>query len=178
MHFSFLEKFGLAVLITAWIVYGANFVGDTLVSVRPHASAMAVASKEAAPATGAPAEAAAPVDILPLIASADPAAGEKVFGKCKACHNAEKGGPNAVGPNLWNIVGAQHAHIEGFAYSPVMAGMKDKKWTFEDLDAFLASPKGYAPGTKMTFAGLNKPEDRAAVIAWLRTKADSPVPLP
>lgn len=177
MHFSFLEKFGLSVLIGAWVLYGANFLGDTLVSVTPHASTMEVASSEAAAATPAASEA-APVDILPLIASADPAEGQKVFGKCKACHNADKGGANQVGPNLWNVVGAAHAHMEGFAYSKVLSEMHSKQWTYEELNAFLTSPKTYAPGTKMTFAGLSKPQDRAAVIAWLRTQSDSPQPLP
>lgn len=177
MHFSFLEKFGLSVLIGAWVLYGANFLGDMLVSVTPHASAMQVAAKEGAGEAPAAAEA-APVDIMQLIATADPAKGEKVFGKCKACHNADKGGAAQVGPNLWNIVGNVHAHMEGFAYSAALSGMHDKKWTYEELNAFLTSPKTYAPGTKMTFAGLSKPEDRAAVIAWLRGQSDSPQPLP
>lgn len=177
MHFSFVEKFGASLLIAAWLIYGVNFLGRTLVSVQPHASTMEVA---AAPGAAPPtAEAtAAPVDILPLIAAADPAAGEKVFSKCKACHTVAKGGPNGVGPNLWNIVGGPHAHVDGFAYSSAIAGMKGKPWTFEELNAFLLSPKTYAPGTKMTFAGLSKPEDRAAVIAYLRSLADNPVPLP
>lgn len=177
MHFSFLEKFGVSVLIGAWTLYGVNFLGDTLVSVTPHAPAMEVAAKESA-ASAAEAAPAAEVDILSLIAKADPAEGQKVFGKCKACHNADKGGANQVGPNLWNIVGGPHAHMEGFAYSTTMAGMHDKKWSYEELNAFLSSPKTYAPGTKMTFAGLSKPQDRAAVIAWLRTQSDSPVSLP
>jgi Cytochrome c2 len=177
MHFSFLEKLGASVLIGAWVLYGANFLGNTLVSVTPHASAMEVAATEGA-GGAKPEEAAAPVDIMQLIATADPAKGLKVFAKCKACHNADKGGAAQVGPNLWNVVGAPHAHMEGFAYSAALSGMHDKKWTYEELSEFLASPKTYAPGTKMTFAGLSKPEDRAAVIAWLREQSDSPQPLP
>jgi cytochrome c len=177
MHFSFVEKLGLSVLIGAWLVYGTNFLGSELVSVTPHAPAMQVAAKEAAGDAGSAATA-APVDIMPLIAAADPAEGQKVFGKCKACHNADKGGANQVGPNLWNVVGGPHGHSETFTYSSVMAGMHDKKWSYEELNAFLTSPKTYAPGTKMTFAGLSKPQDRAAVIAFLRGQADSPQPLP
>lgn len=109
---------------------------------------MQVAAKEAAGDAGS-AAAAAPVDIMPLIAAADPAEGQKVFGKCKACHNADKGGANQVGPNLWNVVGGPHAHSATFTYSSVMAGMHDKTWNYEELNAFLTSPKTYAPGTRI-----------------------------
>ena len=178
MHFSAIEKLGASVLIVAWLVYGANFLGNTLVDVQEYASTMPMAEKAGEGEVAAPAAPAAPVYIVPLIAAADAAAGEKVFGKCKACHTVAKGGPNGVGPNLWNVVGAPHAHTEGFSYSSAITGMHDKKWTYEDLSAFLASPKTYAPGTKMTFAGLKKPEERAAVIAYLRNQSDSPMPLP
>ncbi|MFO1120165.1 MAG: c-type cytochrome [Rhodospirillales bacterium] len=125
-----------------------------------------------------PGGAPAPADVKALMASADAAAGEKVFGKCKACHNAEKGGTNQVGPNLWNVVGAPIAHHEGFPYSAALAGRSGEKWTYDELDVYLTSPKAFAPGTKMTFPGLSKPEDRANVIAYLRTRNDSPPPLP
>ncbi|MFO1154156.1 MAG: cytochrome c family protein [Rhodospirillales bacterium] len=178
MHFSVIEKVGASVLIVAWLIYGANFLGNTLVYVQQHASSMEVAGKAAGGGETAAEAPAAPVDIRPLIAAADPAAGEKVFGKCKACHTIAQGGPAGVGPNLWNVVGGPHAHMDGFAYSAGMTGMHDKKWSYEELDAFLASPKTAIPGTKMTFAGLKKPEERAAVIAYLRSQASSPIPLP
>ena len=117
-------------------------------------------------------------DIKTLLASADAGAGEKIFGKCKACHNADKGGANQVGPNLWNVVGAPIAHHEGFSYSPALAGKSGGKWTYEELDTYLTSPKSFAPGTKMTFPGLTKAEDRANVIAFLRSRSDTPPPLP
>jgi cytochrome c len=113
-----------------------------------------------------------------LIASADPAAGEKVAAKCKACHDLTQAGKNKVGPHLWGVVGRNHAAVEGYAYSDVMKGMADKPWNFEELDHFLAKPKEYAPGTKMSFPGLPKAEDRAALLRWLRDQSDSPVPLP
>ncbi len=177
MHFSIIEKLGASVLIVAWLIYGTNVLGNILVHVEEHASTMEVHEKAGGepPAAEAPA---APIDIMPLIAAADPAAGEKAFGKCKACHTVAKGGPNGVGPNLWNVVGGPHAHIEGFNYSSVMAGMHDKTWTYEELSAFLTDPKAYAPGTKMVFVGLKKPEERAAVIAYLRSQSDNPLPLP
>ena len=104
--------------------------------------------------------------------------GETVAKKCAACHNFEKGGPNKVGPNLWDIVGAKHAHKDDYSYSDAIKGMADKEWSYADLDAFLTAPKAYAPGTKMTFPGIKKPEDRAAVITYLRSLSDSPKPLP
>jgi cytochrome c2 len=140
------------------------------------ASAGAEATTTEAPAA-APA-AAGGGDLIAMIQGADLAAGEKSAKKCAICHTFDKGGPNKVGPNLWDVVGGPHAHKEDFKYSDVMAGMHDKVWSYEELDKFLASPKEYAPGTKMAFAGLRKAEERAAVIAYLRTLSDAPKPLP
>lgn len=178
MHFSLLEKMGASVLISAWLIYGANFVGNLLVPIAPHVGGAvhAAATKEEAPAE--PAAAAGPEkSIGELLATADPAAGEKVFGKCKACHVAESGAGHKVGPNLWGVVGRPTASAAGFSYSAAMTG-KGGEWTYEHLNVFLTSPKEYAPGNKMTFAGLKSADDRAAVIAYLRTRSDSPKPLP
>ncbi len=113
-----------------------------------------------------------------LLKTADPAAGAKVAAKCKACHGFDKGGPNKVGPNLWDIVGAKQAHLgDAFKYSDALKGLGGE-WTYDALDKYLTAPKEYAPGTKMVFPGLKKPEDRAAVIAYLRSLSDSPKPLP
>lgn len=103
-----------------------------------------------------------------LLAAADPAAGEKVFTKCKACHKVD--GANGTGPHLNGVVDRAKASVEGFAYSDVLLGMAGDSWTPANMNAFLENPKGYAPGTKMTFAGLPKPADRANVIAWLATQ--------
>jgi len=100
-----------------------------------------------------------------LYAAADAAAGEKVFGKCKACHKLDGG--NGTGPYLNGVVGRPKASIAGFGYSDVLTGMAADTWTPANLDAFLRNPKGYAPGTKMSFAGLPKAQDRANVIAYL-----------
>ena len=110
------------------------------------------------------------------LATADVAKGEAVFKKCAACHNADQGGANALGPNLWAIVGAPHAAHPGFAYSDALKG-KPGKWDWDSLMAWFKSPKAYAPGTKMTFAGLSNPQDRADLIAFLNTKGSN-LPLP
>ncbi len=130
------------------------------------------ASADAGPA------AAADKPVAFYLASADPAKGEAVFKKCGACHNADKGGAAGIGPNLYGIVGGVHASRPGFAYSEALAAMKGKPWSWDELNAWLKNPKGYAAGTKMAFAGIAKPEDRANVIAWLNTKSDSPLPMP
>lgn len=98
-------------------------------------------------------------------ASGDPAAGEKTFNQCKACHTIEAG-KNRVGPSLHGVVGRKAGSVEGFAYSPAMKA-SGITWTSEALDKYLADPKGAIPGNKMAFAGLKKPEDRANVIAYL-----------
>ena len=118
-----------------------------------------------------------PEPILALLASADLAAGEKLAKKCTACHVFEAGGANKVGPALWGIVNSAKASVDGFAYSAALAGFGGA-WDYESLNAFLAKPKAYITGTKMNFAGLKKPEDRANMVAWLRTMADSQAPLP
>lgn len=146
-------------------------------ALQPEATtaAPAAAATTAAPATQT---AAATTASLPdLLKAADPAAGEKIAGKCKACHDLSKGGPNKIGPNLWDIVGNKQAHLDNFSYSDAVKGLGGQ-WTYENLDKFLTKPKDYAPGTKMTFPGLPKPEDRAALLAYLRTLSDSPKPLP
>jgi cytochrome c len=104
--------------------------------------------------------------------------GADVFKKCAACHNADKGGPNALGPNLYGVVGdAVATGRGGFAFSDALKS-KGGKWDFDSLNAWLNSPKAYAPGTKMTFAGLSNPQDRADVIAYLNKQGEHQLPLP
>jgi cytochrome c len=139
--------------------------------------AVAAATQPAATTTTAAAEAPA-APIAERLKMADPAKGEAVSKKCMACHSFTKGGPNKVGPNLWGIVGSHPADVANYAFSDAMKQRHDKIWNYEELDAFLTSPKANVTGTKMTFPGLPKPQDRADLIAWLRQQSDSPVPLP
>ena len=120
----------------------------------------------------------AEVPIETLLASADPANGAKVFQKCAACHTATKGGANGVGPNLWGVVGEGIGQgAGGFPFSEALKS-KGGTWDFTALDHWLTSPRKFAEGTKMTFAGLSKGPDRADVIAYLNQQSDSPKPLP
>ncbi|WP_434404808.1 c-type cytochrome [Sphingobium sp. DN12] len=112
-----------------------------------------------------------------LLASADVAAGEKVFAKCAACHTVNQGGANGIGPNLYATVGEGIGQGKGgFAFSEALKS-KGGEWSFENLDHWLKSPREFAPGTKMTFAGLSNPADRANLIAWLNTQGSN-LPLP
>lgn len=148
---------------------------DDFKAAQTAAAAPAAQPEAAAPA---PEQAAAPAeDAVKLIASADPAAGEKVAGKCKACHDFTKGGPNRVGPNLWGVVGGPSAHKDDYSYDDAIKNLHIT-WDFTNLDKYLTSPKTFAPGTKMTFPGLPKAQDRAALLRWLRDQSDNPVPLP
>lgn len=124
---------------------------------------------------GSSAEPEVPIGVM--MASAEVAAGEKVFAKCSTCHSIDKGGANGIGPNLWGVLGKPHGGVAGFAYSDALKGISGP-WNFDNMNAWLISPRKYAPGTKMTFAGLSKPEDRANVIAYMNSKADAPLPLP
>ena len=102
-----------------------------------------------------------------VFAAADAAAGEKVFGKCKACHKID--GTDGTGPHLNGVVNRPKASVGGFGYSETLLAMAGDTWTPENLEAFLTNPKGYAPGTKMSFAGLPKVEDRANLIKFLES---------
>lgn len=111
-----------------------------------------------------------------LLASADVAAGEKVYSKCAACHTINQGGANGIGPNLWNSMGQTHGHVAGFAYSDALKSVPGS-WDWNAMDEWLTSPRKYAPGTKMTFAGLGKAEDRANLIVYLNAQGSN-LPLP
>jgi len=117
------------------------------------------------------------IDIVALMAMGDLATGEKVFKKCAACHSIVKGGKNAIGPALYNVVGRKIGAIEDYKYSKALATY-DKNWTFEELNGFLIKPAKWIKGTKMAYAGLRKEKDRASVIKYLNENSDSPLPLP
>ena len=172
---EFNKIFG-AVILAALTVLVFRFIGDGLVKPKPYDAAkfkIAAASSASKPvAKEAPIE-----PIGPLLASASAEKGAVGFKKCAACHTSAKGDKNKLGPNLWNIVNAPRAGQTGFKYSD---GMKEKtgNWNFESLNAFLVKPKVYLPRTKMAFGGIKKAKQRADLIVYLRSLADSPAKLP
>lgn len=171
------NKVAGGVLAGAVALLAINIATDSI--YRPAAlekQSYVVEGVEVAATDAAPVEAAKPIAFYLASASVEKGAG--VFKKCGACHNAEKGGAAGIGPNLYGVVGRGHAIMPGFGYSEALGAMKGKPWTFDELNAWLTSPKAYAAGNKMSFAGIGKPEDRAAVIAYLNSKSDSPLPMP
>jgi cytochrome c len=151
-------------------------LAETKTAEAPKAAA---AAPEAAPAKtdAAPAAAGAGAGIAALLAKASADNGKAIFGKCKSCHSPENG-KNLVGPSLYGVVNRAKGTMAGYAnYSEGMKG-KGGNWTFEDISAFLTNPKAFVAGTKMGFAGLTEASDRADVIAYLATLADTPVALP
>jgi cytochrome c len=144
----------------------------------PSAAPAAEAPAEGAPAEGEPAAGKAPgAEILALMATADPKRGEADVGLCKVCHTFDKGGATLIGPNLYGVVGMKIASHEGVNYTPALKA-KEGNWTYENLDAWLTNPQAFAPGTSMAFPGIPDIKKRADVIAYLRSNAESPVPLP
>jgi cytochrome c len=151
---------------------GSLFAGTYFKSERPETMGYPIAGVAA---EGEGAEAEKPIEFY--LASADVAKGGDVFKKCQACHTVDKGGANGLGPNLYNNMFAKIAHVPGFNYSEALKG-HGGNWGWTEMNAWLANPKKFAPGTKMTFAGLSNPEERANVIAFLNSKSDAPRPMP
>ncbi|HEX2480097.1 MAG TPA: cytochrome c family protein [Geminicoccaceae bacterium] len=169
----------LAALLTAGIIASGSGVISRILyhPSMPEENAYVIAVPEAETGEGEEATAAEAAPLPVLLAAASPEEGETVAKKCAACHSFEQGGAAKIGPPLWGVVGRDVAAVEGFAYSDALLGMEGE-WTFDELNAFIHDPKGYAPGTKMAFAGVAEPEDLANLLVYLRSLAEEPVPLP
>lgn len=177
-----LNKIIGAILGTLLFVMGVGFLAEAIYHpIEGRGPGLTLPEAAAAGEGGATAAAAAPeVPLGTLLASADPAAGQAATKKCQSCHNFGEGQSNKTGPLLYGVVGRPIGSHEGFAYS---AGMEEHKakgdvWSYENLNAFITSPKTFTPGTKMSFAGVKDPVERANILAYLQTLSPSPVPFP
>ena len=174
-----INKIVAAVLMVALLVIGIGKLSDVIFHVeKPKTPGYAVEVEQVSTVSSSTTVAAdEKVDIAALMAMGDIASGEKIFKKCAACHSIIKGGKNAIGPALYNVVGREVGSIEDYKYSKALAAY-EKEWTIEELNGYLTKPAKWIKGTKMAFAGLRKEADRASVIKYLNENSDSPLPLP
>ncbi|MCB1783013.1 MAG: cytochrome c family protein [Alphaproteobacteria bacterium] len=173
------NKIFAAVLIAGITAYMSGFIAESVVhSEELEKDAVVIATNtEASGGDAGAAKASGPESIDALLAQADLESGAKAAKICATCHSFDKGGPNKTGPNLWNIVGRARGSEAGFSYSKGVTEMGGN-WDYDSLNHFLYKPKDFIKGTKMTYAGMKKTQDRANVIAWLRSLADTPAALP
>jgi cytochrome c len=173
------NKIAGAVLGTLIFVLVVKFVTEAIFETKPPAKPGYVVEgvqEEQTTAAAAPAQELLP-DFGTVLPAADAAAGKEVASRCEQCHDLSKGGPNKIGPNLWGVAGRARATHPGFDYSSAMAA-DHGEWDYAKLFRFLKSPQADVPGTKMSFAGLRSAQDRINLLAYLRTQADSPLPIP
>lgn len=174
------NKIAGAFLGTLLFIVAVKIGADFLFLVPPPAKpgyvvqGVPAASESAGPAQ--PTEEPLP-DFGTVLAKADVAKGKDISTRCEQCHDLSKGGPDKIGPNLWGIVNRPRASRSSFSYSSAMSS-SHAPWTYENLFRFWKSPQAVVPGTKMTFAGLPSAQDRIDLLAYMRTQADSPAPIP
>jgi cytochrome c len=172
-----LNKIIGAILGTLLFVMGVGFLAEgiyaPIANVGPSYDLPEPAAGASATAATAPA-----VPLATLLATADASEGASSAKKCQSCHDFTEGGPNKTGPNLYDVVGRKIAGHPGFSYSDVLKSHEADTWSYDELNKWLASPKGLMPGTKMTFVGIDDPVERANVLAYLRTLSHNPVPFP
>ena len=174
-----INKIVAAVLMVALLVIGIGKLSDVIFHVeKPETPGYTVEVEQVSTASSSTTTTAEEkVDIAALMAMGDIASGEKIFKKCAACHSIIKGGKNAIGPALYNVVGRNVGAVSDYKYSKALTAY-GRAWTFEELNGYLLKPAKWIKGTKMAFAGLRKEKDRASVILYLNQNSDNPLPLP
>tara|TARA_Y100001970_G_scaffold92764_1_gene116939 strand:+ start:1060 stop:1590 length:531 start_codon:yes stop_codon:yes gene_type:complete len=171
-----INKIIAAILVIFVVIFGITKISDVIYYVeKPSQSAYKVEFAETDNANSSSSVQA--VDIAALLSMGSVEHGQKVFKKCSACHSIKKGGRNNIGPALYNVLGRNMGALEDYKYSKALLAF-GKEWTFDEMNSFLIKPATYIKGTKMAFAGLKKEEDRASVILYMNSNADSPLELP
>ena len=175
-----MNKIIVSIVLAVILILGINKITDVIFYVeKPEKSAYQVATvTTVASTTSAETDSVSSEsgNIMALFASTSAAEGAKVFKKCAACHSIAEGGGNKIGPALWGVLGRSAGSIPDYKYSKAMAA-HGKNWSFEEMNGFLIKPKDWIKGTKMSFAGLKKAEDRAAVILYMNENTNSPLQL-
>jgi len=174
-----MNKIIVSIVLTLILIIGINRIADVIYSVeKPEKSAYQVASvSDTNDSTAEPSsENTIAGDVMTLFASVNLSDGEKTFKKCAACHSIAKGGGNKIGPALYNALGRQAGSLSDYKYSKGMIAY-GKKWTPQEMDGFLENPKSWVKGTKMSYAGLKNPKERAALILYLNKNTDNPLSL-
>jgi len=174
-----MNKIIVSIILAAILILGINKITDVIFFVeKPEKSAYQIADVSTATDTKITTNSSVDEsgEIMTLLASASIVDGKKVFKKCAACHSITKDGGNKIGPALWSVLGRQAGSVSDYKYAKAMAAY-GKTWSFEEMNGFLLKPKEWIKGTKMSFAGLKKATDRAAVILYLNKNTDSPLPL-
>jgi len=175
-----MNKIIVSIVFAIILVLGINKITDVIFYVeKPEKSAYQVANVTAV-ATSTSAEISSvsseSENIMALFASTSAAEGAKVFKKCAACHSIAEGGGNKIGPALWGVLGRLAGSVPDYKYSKAMAA-HGKNWSFEEMNGFLIKPKDWIKGTKMSYAGLKKAKERAAVILYMNENTNNPLPL-
>ena len=175
-----MNKIIVSIVFAIILVLGINKVTDVIFYVeKPEKSAYQVANVTTVASTTSSETSSVSSEsgnIMALFASTSAAEGAKIFKKCAACHSIAEGGANKIGPALWGVLGRPAGSIPDYKYSKAMAA-HGKNWAFEEMNGFLIKPKDWIKGTKMSFAGLKKAKDRAAVILYMNENTNSPLQL-
>jgi len=172
-----MNKIIVSILFAIILVFGINKITDSIFYVeKPEKSAYQVTNMTTVASTTAAETSSDSGNIMMLFASTSAADGAKIFKKCAACHSIAEGGANKIGPALWGVLGRAAGSVPDYKYSKAMAAY-GKNWSFEEMNVFLIKPKDWIKGTKMSFAGLKSEKERAAVILYLNTSTNNPLPI-
>ncbi len=172
-----MNKIVVSIALVLILILGINKITDVIYYVeKPEKSVYQADDIASKVATGMSSEEGEVQNIMALFASTNASEGAKIFKKCAACHSIAQGGGNKIGPALWGVIGRKAGSITDYKYSKALAAHA-KIWTFEEMDGFLIKPKDWIKGTKMSFAGLKDPKERAAIILYMNENSSSPLPI-